>query len=181
MSGSTGAVSTERGGARFIRPGRGRVQVAEPSSSAGTVSDPWPHQNFIEMGALPTAVACGRAHALTVLLEWELDELVEDAILLVSELLTNALNASLTLPVPTPIALGLLADNERLIIEAWDRCVGGGQLDVVRHDDANAEQGRGLMIVEALSQRWGVRRPSYSFKIVWCELLIGHHGRPTRS
>jgi anti-sigma regulatory factor (Ser/Thr protein kinase) len=177
MNGSTGAVWAEGGGAP-------NADTSELGSGVGTVIQPstgimghrlgshteWPFVSTLELGALPTAVGCGRDHTKLVLKEWGLDSLVGDAVLLVSELLTNALKVSWTGPVPLPVALRLLADDYRLIIEAWDRCV--QRLDVASRAADDAEHGRGLMVVEALSNRWGVRRPSYSFKVVWCELEI---------
>jgi hypothetical protein len=36
----------------------------------------------------------------------------------------------------------------------------------------DAECGRGLMVVQALSNRWGVRRVGYNRKVVWAELDV---------
>lgn len=169
MSGSTGAVSTGRGGARRTAPGLDRGVVAEPSSSAGTASTDWPLISQLELGPLPTAIGCGRDHARHVLIEWGLSLLVDDAVLLVSELLTNALKASWTLKPPTPIVLRLLANDRQLIIEAWDQWVENFDLN---RRSSDAEHGRGLQVVTALSKRWGVGRISESYKAVWCEMSV---------
>ena len=68
-----------------------------------------------------------------------------------------------------PIALRLLADQERLVIEAWDQSP--HDLEPVAADE-DAETGRGLMIVAALSTRWGSRRTGYNRKVVWAELAL---------
>jgi anti-sigma regulatory factor (Ser/Thr protein kinase) len=162
MSGGTGAVTAGRGAAF--------PASAELGVGAGTAFLSWPLVSGLEFGALPSAVGCGRAHTRQVLHEWGLQPLTDDAELLVSELLTNALHASWTLEVPAPIALRLLADDHRLIIEAWDRCIEKFDLDAQSPNDD--EHGRGLAVVTTLSTRWGVRRPSYSFKAVWCELVV---------
>ena len=159
MSGGTGAVSSGR---RGVRP------VQEPSSGAGTAS-PWPHVSLLPLGALPTAVGCGRKHTRLVLMEWGLGHLVDDAVLIASELLTNALQASQALGNATPIALRLLASDEQLIIEAWDQWVEG--YDLTRAQ-GNQEHGRGLAVIAALSNRWGAGRLSSDYKVVWAELLI---------
>jgi hypothetical protein len=39
-----------------------------------------------------------------------------------------------------------------------------------REVDADAECGRGLTVVAALSTRWGSNRTSYQHKVVWAEL-----------
>ena len=46
---------------------------------------PWPSDNTLEFGALPTAVACARLHARNLLWEWGLDWLAPDVELLVGE------------------------------------------------------------------------------------------------
>jgi hypothetical protein len=71
---------------------------------------------------LPTAVACARLHAVVVLYEWGLRDLADDTAVIVSELMTNALRASVVLAARPPIALRLLANERRLVIEAWDWC-----------------------------------------------------------
>jgi hypothetical protein len=104
-----------------------------------------------------------------VLLEWELPEVVEDAELLVSELVTNALEASMAMEERPPIALRLLANRERLLIEAWGR----SPLEpLMAATDPSADRGRGLEIVAALSDRSGFDRVNYGLKVVWCELIF---------
>lgn len=127
-SGSTGAVSTERASARRTGSGLDRGVVTEHSSGAGTASTDWPLISQLELGPLATAIGCGRHHARHVLIEWGLNLLVDDAVLLVSELLTNALKASWALTTPTPIVLRLLANERQLIIEAWDQWVADFEL-----------------------------------------------------
>lgn len=168
-SGSTGAVSTGCGGAHPTGFGVDRGVVTERSSSAGTVSSDWALISKLELGPLATAIGCGRDHARQVLREWGLGQLADDAVLLVSELLTNALKASQALRVPTPIVLRLLANDQQLIIEAWDSWVEGFDLQSRSSDD---EHGRGLQVVAALSRRWGVGSISEQYKVVWCELLF---------
>ena len=83
--------------------------------------------------------------------------------------MTNALKASLALDGRPPITLRLLAEPDRLIIEAWDH----SPLDVSSTTaDEDAEYGRGLLIVEALSDRWGLERVAYTHKVVWAELRL---------
>ena len=55
----------------------------------------WPLQDFLELGALVSAVPCARLHARQVLWEWGvLGSLGESTELLVAELVTNAVKAS---------------------------------------------------------------------------------------
>jgi anti-sigma regulatory factor (Ser/Thr protein kinase) len=109
----------------------------------------------------------------SVLHEWGLREITDDAAVIVSELMTNAQRASAALDSRPPIALRVLADAERLVIEAWDRC----PLDVQPATaDEDAEYGRGVPIVQALSNRWGQHRIAPNLKAIWAEVQIP---RPT--
>jgi anti-sigma regulatory factor (Ser/Thr protein kinase) len=141
-----------------------------PDSWAGRPYLCWPLISALALGPLPTSAAFARAHTRDVLAEWQLPvDMVRDAEMLVSELSTNALRATWSLDEAMPIALWLLADQQRLTIEVWD-CHPG---DPVRHQaPVGAESGRGLVIVEAYSNRWGVRRATSRVKAVWCELLM---------
>jgi len=104
-----------------------------------------------------------------VLHEWGLRALAEDAALIVSELMTNAADASVVLPERPPIALRLLASEKSLVIEVWDR----SPLDLEpREADADAECGRGLTVVAAISDRWGCERTGHRRKVVWSELAL---------
>jgi anti-sigma regulatory factor (Ser/Thr protein kinase) len=123
----------------------------------------------LEFAPLPTAVPCARLHTVHVLHEWGLRELAEDAALIVSELITNAIDASVMLPERPPVALRLLATGASLVIEAWDQ----SPLDLeTRQADADDECGRGLAVVAALSTRWGTERTGYRRKVVWAELAL---------
>jgi anti-sigma regulatory factor (Ser/Thr protein kinase) len=88
--------------------------------------------------------------------------MAEAAELLVSELVTNAVRASAGLAggrrngasadtVPT-VRFWLPADRRRVLIQVWDSC----QRKPERQDPGlEAESGRGLLLVEALSSEWG--------------------------
>jgi anti-sigma regulatory factor (Ser/Thr protein kinase) len=119
---------------------------------------------------LPGAVPCARLHAVAVLREWVLPrDLVEDAERLVSELMTNAMDASNVLPERPPIALRLLVTGASLVIEAWDH----SPLDLEPRDaGVDDECGRGLAVVAALSTRWGTERTGHLRKVVWAEIAL---------
>ena len=104
-----------------------------------------------------------------VLHEWGLRHLAGDAALIVSELMTNAADASVVLPDRPPVTLRLLASEKSLIIEAWDH----SPLSLEpREPDPDAECGRGLTVVAALSDRWGWERTGHRRKVVWAELAL---------
>jgi anti-sigma regulatory factor (Ser/Thr protein kinase) len=155
MSGGTGTVT----GCVIPRDDPGR------RSGAGAACQ----VSFLEFAPLPMAVACARLHAGAVLHEWGLREVMDDVAVIVSELMTNAQRASAVLDSRPPVALRLVADGERLVIEAWDH----SPLDVASASpDEDAEYGRGLVIVEALSDRWGLERVARNHKVVWAEMKI---------
>jgi hypothetical protein len=53
----------------------------------------WPLRTGLELGPLPGAVPCARAHTQQVLWEWRHVELSDEVGLVVSELVTNAITA----------------------------------------------------------------------------------------
>lgn len=131
-----------------------------------------PHrQSILELAPLPTAASCARLHAVHVLHEWGLRELADDAAMVVSELVTNAADASVVLRERPPIALRLTAGEKSLMIEVWDQSPDDPE---PRKADAGDECGRGLAVVAALSTHWGFERVGYRRKRVWAELSCGH-------
>jgi anti-sigma regulatory factor (Ser/Thr protein kinase) len=87
------------------------------------------------------------------------DERRDDAALLTSELVTNAVQHACT---PVGVAVSLTRD--RLRVEVTDRSTAVAAL---REPDVNG--GRGLRLVESISSRWGVV-PHGGGKVVWFEL-----------
>jgi anti-sigma regulatory factor (Ser/Thr protein kinase) len=123
----------------------------------------------LEFAPLPTAVPCARLHAVHVLHEWGLRDLAGDAEMIVSELITNAIEASTLLPERPPVSLRLLLAGKALVIEVWDHSPLGLE---PREADADDECGRGLTVVAALSDRWGWERTGHNRKVVWAELAL---------
>jgi anti-sigma regulatory factor (Ser/Thr protein kinase) len=104
-----------------------------------------------------------------VLHEWGLRHLADDAALIVSELVTNAVDASEILPDRPPVTLRLLATELSLVIEVWDH----SPLDLEpREAVADDECGRGLTVVAALADRWGCERTARRRKVVWAMLSL---------
>lgn len=65
--------------------------------------------------------------------------------------------------------LSLCSDKERVLIEVWD---GDDRMPEAGDSDPLAESGRGLLLVENLSQEWGTYRPEgASGKVVWASTL----------
>ena len=116
------------------------------------MNDQWPLQDFLELGALFSAVPCARLHARQVLWEWGIGNLGDSAGLLVTELVANAVRASRELARACAVRLWLLSDSAQILILVWDA---SPQSPVLTDVTDEAEHGRGLMLVEAVSEQWG--------------------------
>jgi hypothetical protein len=133
-----------------------------------TIVDNWPLRSFLELGALAGAIPSARLHTRLVTREWRLAALGETAELLVSELMTNAVAASQSLDEVLPVRLWLLSDGARVLILVWDT---DPRQPVPVDAGADAESGRGLLLVETLSQQWGSYVPArMGGKTVWALL-----------
>ena len=84
--------------------------------------------------------------------------------LLVSETVTNAIKHA-----DPPVELRLHREGDRLRVEVCDT---SPRRPVVRTYDPDRESGRGMELVEALADTWGVRGCDPG-KVVWFEL--DHH------
>ena len=152
----------------------GPAAPEEPGSGAGpAIQSPgglpsstftrWPLRDYLELGALPGAVPCARLHARLLIREWGLAALVDDVEILVSEIVTNAVHASQELQM-VPVRLWLLADAAQVMIIVWDA---SPQTPIRADVSTEAESGRGLLLVEALSQQWGTCAALAGGKTVW--------------
>jgi hypothetical protein len=148
---------------------------ATDSTQQNEAGAAWPHQTFLELGALATAAPCARLHTTLVLWEWDLGTLIHTAGLVVSELVSNAVQASADLtgsrfagywaPGTPPVRVWLSADDHRVVIQVWD---GSDRPPVPQAVAPEADSGRGLLLVGALSEEWGCYTPEKSSgKVVW--------------
>jgi hypothetical protein len=149
-------------------------------------ADRWPLSTHLPLGALVTAVPCARAYTRVILDEWGMPALADPAELIVSELVTNSVQACADdngrprygedgLPVVhLRLACGR-APGARVLIEVWDGVL---SLPAARRPRPDEEHGRGLALIQALSDRWGCTRvPGWPGKVVWAELrLVGLTG-----
>jgi anti-sigma regulatory factor (Ser/Thr protein kinase) len=122
----------------------------------------------LDLGALSTAPRSARAWLRRVLWEWELTSLADAAELVVSELSTNAVLHSRPLDRPF-IQLTLTRDHGELCIFVRDYCPGVPEAADAGNEDEN---GRGLLLVEAMSSRSGWYPPGDGGpgKVVWAAL-----------
>lgn len=125
---------------------------------------PWPLTHTLRLGPLDSAVPCARAHTRQLVAQWGLRALVGDAELVVSELVTNALKA--TRGSTRTIDLRLSSDDDLLLVEVWDASPVTPEMVF---GNGEAEGGRGLVLVEALSEKW-LYYPHNGGKVVWAIL-----------
>ena len=110
-----------------------------------------PPRASLDLGAVLTAPRCARAWTREILWEWGAAELADAAELVASELVTNSLNACAGLD-QAGIRLVLTLDQGELAIHVRDDHPG---VPLAAQPGADDEGGRGLLIVEHLSDRCG--------------------------
>ncbi len=118
----------------------------------------------LDVPPVGSAVQDGRHFATATLTDWELPpEVVQDATLIVSELLTNAIVHG-----SPPIRLRLRKTPEELAIEVDDAASAMPRKLRATPTDLH---GRGLAIVADIGSRWAARADGYG-KTVWSTLAI---------
>ena len=130
--------------------------------------------DHLTLAAAPEAVSASRHFLRLALSKWHAATIEEDALLIVSELVTNAV-----------IATGIPADHrasadtglfrvqlvglrDSVLVEIWDR---SDEAPVLKTPADDVEGGRGLLLVHLLALRWGSYRTAGG-KMVWAELPI---------
>ncbi len=117
-----------------------------------------------EFAAHANSVGLARHFVAATLEAWDLDDLDEVACLLTSELAANAV-----VHAGTAFQVTVHLDPPELLVEVVDFAPSQS----VRHEVSNDRRsGRGLVIVEALASRWGVRIQTEA-KAVWFSLPVG--------
>ncbi len=130
--------------------------------------------SYLDLVTLPSAPFWARCQTKAVLSAWQLHpETVETARLLVSELVTNALRTA-GRP-PGQLAASWLDDVQRIcltlrllpgrvVIEVFDN---DPHPPVPARASTDAESGRGLMLVDALTKEWSYFFPPSGGKVVY--------------
>ncbi|MFJ9523697.1 SpoIIE family protein phosphatase [Kitasatospora sp. NPDC101801] len=128
------------------------------------------------------SAAAARGFVRDALLGWGLPEVVDDAVVLVSELVTNAV-----VHAGTAAEVCCLREEETIRIEVTDRHPERGLPSFTnvpaqsseRYGDPDGEGGRGLLMCSAISTCWGVEY-SAGQKTVWFRLALPDHIIGTR-
>jgi anti-sigma regulatory factor (Ser/Thr protein kinase) len=116
----------------------------------------------IQLPPAPTSPAEARGFVVDSLEQWGAESLTDLARLLVSELVTNAVFHA-----HSPVEVRALMAEGRVRIEVRD-------LDPTppapRHAAPWDATGRGLLLVDELSERWGTDATPSEGKVIWFEL-----------
>ncbi|MFE9019117.1 ATP-binding protein [Streptomyces sp. NPDC007808] len=127
----------------------------------------------VPFDATPREVPALRRVMRQHLSHWGLLHVLDPAQLCVSELVTNVIRHVGT-GVPASLAVSMKGTNLRLEVE--DPFI--DELPTLGRAETEAEGGRGLALIDAMSEEWGVRLTSAG-KVTWCELateLTSPHG-----
>ncbi|HEX6755300.1 MAG TPA: ATP-binding protein [Mycobacteriales bacterium] len=120
----------------------------------------------IELDGDPDAPSRGRHAAERVLIAWGCEDPArEDLLLVVSELVTNAV-----LHGAEPIVVTLVRDFERVRVEVTDAAPDSSPYSSRVTNESVA--GRGLSVVTRLAAAWGWRADPGTHKTVWAELPL---------
>jgi anti-sigma regulatory factor (Ser/Thr protein kinase) len=138
----------------------------------------WPPSTRFLLAAEPASAGRARDFTHKQLVSWGLNQLIDNAVTIVSELFTNAITHGFATDAPTPTTrrrtthpqLILIRHPHRLQIVMTDPSRTPPALVHVTETTLFATSGRGLRIVGALSRRWGWALLPTGGKAVWAIL-----------
>jgi hypothetical protein len=154
-----------------------RIEPLSPGQPLSITPGPVDHLGPARCSALSLSPSPKRqpAHAAreftrTTLRNWTMDEVVEDAVLTVSELAGNALRhgqPSSELASPPSVWLSAWEEWRCLVCAVTDS---SDVIPYLKQPDLLAESGRGLHLVAELSNAWGWTPRTGGGKVVWAQL-----------
>jgi two-component sensor histidine kinase len=128
----------------------------------------------LRIGCTGEGFARARSFTRDTLRQWDLDHRSDDAVLVLTELASNAVAHAVPRAARGEhgVRLGLALDPTHLMLAVSDPA---DAPPVCRPPDGHAleEHGRGLRLVEALSEEWGWTPRPPAGKTVWAKLSTG--------
>ncbi|MFJ8029056.1 ATP-binding protein [Streptomyces sp. NPDC096032] len=118
----------------------------------------------IAISPVPIAAPLCRRLVTDALHRWDLDDLIDDAQVIATELVTNAIATNA--PADSDVTLWLRRDRGSLVIEVDDQAEA---IPVLPQAAFSVEYGRALSVVASLSTFWGLREGAGG-KVMWAEL-----------
>ena len=122
-----------------------------PRLHAPRLHEPRPYTRYFRLTAGPAAAAEARRQVEAAIRAWDIPVDQGIAVLLTSELVTNAI----THEPGGIVALAVRVCRGQLRVDVFDTCAG---IPVVLNASADAETGRGLKLVATLAAEWGFCR-----------------------
>jgi anti-sigma regulatory factor (Ser/Thr protein kinase) len=126
----------------------------------------------VDLPCQAASVPVSRHVVVQLLQAWSAPQDLDDAALLVTELVANAVDH---VGGETHLTLELILSDAWLRIAVVD---GSSVLPVVRKLQQGSARGRGLLLVQAIADRWGTDEHDGG-KRVWFEVRPGLSARPT--
>jgi anti-sigma regulatory factor (Ser/Thr protein kinase) len=127
---------------------------------------------FLGLTTVDSSPSAARCKAKVILREWKVTaDDASTALLLISELVTNAAEFGIVpgIPDPAEISLALWRLRGLLVIEVSDQ---SPKLPSQRPAGPDALRGRGLNLVSQLSREWHYYVPRPGWKTVYCVVAI---------
>ncbi|HEX8496421.1 MAG TPA: response regulator [Actinomycetales bacterium] len=112
----------------------------------------------------PRSVSSARRFVRSTVTAWQLEPLADDTVLVVSELVTNAIVHAVSAP-----TLSLTQAPGGLRVEVHDDGVGTPEPQPA---SSTGESGRGMHLIDAMTSAWGIQLADDGSKTVWAELKL---------
>lgn len=129
------------------------------------------------LAAVGSAVGMSRHFIRLTLGKWHARSIEGDAALVVSELVTNAVKVTGVLDRQPAwweleslnlVTVRLVGLDASVVIEVWDA---SKEMPILQKPDDDTEGGRGLLLVQETTKRWGSYRTPRG-KLVWAEITV---------
>jgi GAF domain-containing protein/anti-sigma regulatory factor (Ser/Thr protein kinase) len=145
-----------------VGPTQRSDDVAIVALTVDAVPEPGPPVAERRFGGDAASAPAARRFAGDILTAWDERALIDNARLLLGEIITNAVQHTVG-----DVSVRLVLGEHRLRVEVSDR---SDRRPDQRVAGAESESGRGLQIVDVLAREWGYEPMTSGGKVVWFEL-----------